>query len=116
MDLNGTRIQELAYYAGYVFASYKGGLLATSDNGMTQIAGCNQFNLSCFANVSRVTFVTTRVFVTTETNGLYSNALSELPAVAGVNDLNNALNAVITISPNRSKDNFNIQLKDIQTE
>jgi hypothetical protein len=56
------------------------------------------------------------VFVTTETNGLYSNSLSELPAVAGVNDLNNALNAVITISPNRSKDNFNIQLKDIQTE
>jgi hypothetical protein len=56
------------------------------------------------------------VFVTTETNGLYSNAFSELPAVAGVNDLKNALNGVITISPNRSKDNFNIQLKDIQTE
>jgi hypothetical protein len=35
MDLNGFRIQELAYYAGYVFASYKGGLLATSDNSMT---------------------------------------------------------------------------------
>ena len=116
MNLDGTKIQELAYYAGYIFASYKGGLLATSDNGTTWIAGGNQFNLPSYTNVSRVTFVTTRVFVTTDNNCLYSNALSELPVVAGVNDINNALNAAITISPNPSKGNFNIQLKDIQTE
>ena len=113
MDLDGTKIQELAYYAGYIFASYKGGLLATSDNGTTWIAGGNQFNLPSYTAVYRIAFVTTRVFVTTENNALYSNALSELPTVTGVNDIDNALSAAISISPNPAKGNFNIQLKDL---
>lgn len=113
MDLDGTKIQELAYYAGYIFASYKGGLLATSDNGTTWIAGGNQFNLPSYTAVYRIAFVTTRVFVTTENNALYSNALSELPTVTGVNDIDNDLSAAISISPNPAKGNFNIQLKDL---
>jgi hypothetical protein len=113
MDLDGTKIQELGYYAGYIFASYKGGLLATSDNGTTWIAGGNQFNLPSYSNINRITFVTTRVFVTTENNALYSNALSELPVVSGVNDVVASLNDKILISPNPNKGNFIIDLKEI---
>jgi Secretion system C-terminal sorting domain len=116
MGLDGTKIQDMAFYGGYIFASYKGGLLATSDNGTTWIAGGNQFNLPSYTNVNRITFVTTRVFVTTENNALYSNALSELPVVSGVNEVNNELKITMRISPNPNNGNFNIQLKDNQIE
>jgi Secretion system C-terminal sorting domain len=116
MGLDGTKIQDMAFYGGYIFASHKGGLLASSDNGTTWIAGGNQFNLPSFTNVSRITFVTTRVFVTTENNALYSNALSELPVVSGAHDINNALKVAMYISPNPSNGNFTIQLKDNQIE
>lgn len=111
MGLDGSKIQEMAYYAGYVFASYKGGLLASSDHGATWIAGGNQFNLPSYTNVRNVTFVTTRVFVSTEYNSLYSNALSELPVVTGVDDLAPYLNANIRISPNPTSSNFNVALQ-----
>ena len=114
MGLDGSKIQDMAYYAGYIFASYKGGLLATSDNGQTWIAGGNQFNLPSYSSVHRISFVTTRVFVSTEFNSVYSNALSELPAlVTGVNDLNSALSASIRIVPNPNDGRFAIQLEDV---
>ena len=114
MGLDGSKIQDMAYYAGYIFASYKGGLLATSDNGQTWIAGGNQFNLPSYTSVHKISFVTTRVFVSTEFNSLYSNALSELPTVVtGVNDLNPALNAAIRIVPNPTDGHFAIQLEDV---
>lgn len=81
IGLNGNKIQAMASYAGYVYASYKGGLLATSDNGQTWQAGGNQFNLPSFTDVNKICFVNTRVFVPTENNAVYSNALSELPAL-----------------------------------
>lgn len=115
MGLDGTKIQDLAFYGGYVFASYKGGLLATSDNGMTWIAGGNQFNLPSYTNVNKIGFVTTRVFVTTENNALYSNSLSELPIIiSGVNDVNAALNADIKISPNPNNGSFSIDLTNLK--
>lgn len=81
IGLNGNNIQAMASFGGYVYASYKGGLLATSDNGATWIAGGNQFNLPSFTDINNVSFVTSRVFVPTENNAVYSNALSELPAL-----------------------------------
>jgi photosystem II stability/assembly factor-like uncharacterized protein len=117
MGLDGSKIQDMAYYAGYIFASYTGGLLATSDNGQTWIAGGNQFNLPSFTSVHRISFVTTRVFVSTEFNSLYSNALSELPAViTGVNEINNALNASIHIFPNPSQGQFVIELQGFKAK
>lgn len=117
MGLDGSKIQDMAYNNGYIFASYKGGLLATSDNGQTWIAGGNQFNLPSYTSVQRISFVTTRVFVSTEFNSLYSNALSELPAVvSGVNDLNPALNATIRIVPNPNDGRFAIQVDDASTK
>ncbi len=113
MGLDGTKIQDMAFNGGYVFASYKGGLLATADSGKTWIAGGNQFNLPSYADVNRITFVTTRVFVSTPANCLYSNALSELPTITtSVNDISSELNAAIEISPNPSNGNFTIELKD----
>lgn len=79
MQLDGSHIQALATYGGYVFASYRGGLLVTDDAGATWEEGGNQFNLPSYTAVNKIAFVTTRVFVTTEQNSLYSNSLSELP-------------------------------------
>jgi Secretion system C-terminal sorting domain len=117
MGLDGTKIQEMAFYNGYIFASYKGGLLATSDNGATWIAGGNQFNLPSYSNINTIAFVTTRVFVATENNGLYSNALSELPVIVSKSDdINNNLNELLIISPNPNEGHFNIQLKEMASE
>ncbi|MEY4937495.1 MAG: hypothetical protein RIS64_3854 [Bacteroidota bacterium] len=113
MGLDGTKIQEMGFYNGYLFASYKGGLLATSDHGTTWIAGGNQFNLPSYSNISTVTFVTTRVFVTTENNGLYSNALSELPAIVSKSDdININLNESVSISPNPNQGQFKLHFKN----
>ncbi len=111
IGLNENKIQALGTYAGYVFASYKGGLVATSDFGQTWIPGGNQFNLPSYTNVYKIDFVTTRVFVTTEHNTLYSNALSELPTV-GITERNNNVGNFI-IYPNPSDGILNIDLKNI---
>lgn len=114
MGLNGNKIEAMAYNAGYVFASYRGGLLATSDNGATWIAGGNQFNLPSYTSVNKITFVTTRVFVTTENNCLYSNALSELPTiVTGVTEINKS-SINLSVYPNPINHEFNIDLKNIK--
>lgn len=112
MGLNGNYIQAMATYAGYVWASYKGGLLATSDYGTTWIAGGNQFNLPSYTNVYKIDFVTTRVFVTTEHNSLYSNALSELPPT-GIDEVASAIGN-FSIYPNPSNGILTIDLKDIK--
>ena len=79
MGLDGDAIQAMGTYGGYVFASYKGGLLATKDEGKTWEKGGNQFNLPSFTDVNKIGFAGERVFVTTENNCIYSNALSEVP-------------------------------------
>ncbi len=113
IGLNGKNIQAMNTYAGYVWASYKGGLLATSDYGATWIAGGNQFNLPSYTDVTKVEFVTTRVFVTTENNGLYSNALSELPVVNGIDEQANSI-GTFNLYPNPSDGNFSINLEAIK--
>jgi photosystem II stability/assembly factor-like uncharacterized protein len=113
MGLNGGNIQAMATYAGYVFASYEGGLLATSDQGATWIAGGNQFNLPSYSNIKKIEFVPTRVFVTTENNGLYSNLLSELPVIIGINEQANEA-GTFNIYPNPSDGNLNVDLRLIK--
>ena len=87
LGLDGDAIQALGNYGGYVFASYKGGLLATSDEGKTWERGGNQFNLPSFTDVNKIGFAGERVFVTTENNCIYSNALSELPINVAFQDV-----------------------------
>ena len=45
-----------------------------------------------------------------------AHALTELPAVTGVNEVNNELNAAISISPNPNNGHFTIDLKDIKAD
>lgn len=107
IGLDGAKVQAMAYNEGYVFASYKGGLLASSDNGITWIPGGNQFNLPSFTDVLKISFVSTRVFVTTENNALYSNALTELPQiVTGVKSKNDLSEASVVLSPNPNNGSF----------
>lgn len=116
MGLNGSHIQAMATNGGYVFASHKGGLLATSDHGNTWIAGGNQFNLPSYADIYRIDFTTNttgRVFVTTPNNSIYSNALSELPALpTGLfnSSENNASNG-IKMSPNPNSGSFCLKIE-----
>ncbi|HNQ61749.1 MAG TPA: T9SS type A sorting domain-containing protein [Bacteroidia bacterium] len=112
IGLDGTKIQAMATYAGYVFASYLGGLLATSDNGQNWIAGGNQFNLPSYTNVKKITFVTTRVFVSTDYNCLYSNSLSELPVITGISGPESNFNNDLLLSPNPSNGSFEVKLMD----
>lgn len=117
MHLDGTKIQAMGTGAGYVWASYKGGLLATSTQGDSWIAGGNQFNLPSFTDVLKIMLVTTRVFVLTENNGLYSNALSEIPTVlvtpTGILTSNTVDNAVIKVAPNPSTGIFNLSSEGV---
>ena len=87
LGLDGNAIQALGNYGGYVFASYKGGLLATKDEGKTWEKGGNQFNLPSFTDVNKIGFAGERVFVTTENNCIYSNALSEVPLNVGFQEV-----------------------------
>jgi hypothetical protein len=117
MNLNPLKIQAMATYAGYIWASYKGGLLASSDGGNTWIAGGTQSNLPSYTDVSKITFVTSRVFVTTENNGLYSNSLSEIPTVAvtptGIFTSSSVNNSALKVSPNPSTGTFNLNTEGI---
>ena len=90
IGLDGTKIEAMATYGGYVFASYQGGLLATKDFGQTWVAGGNQFNLPSYTHVRKISCVTTRVYVVTDNNGLYSNGLSELEVVGNIETAANA--------------------------
>lgn len=111
MGLNGNRIQAMTTYGGYVFASYKGGLLATIDLGASWIAGGNQFNLPTYTNVNKIDLVSTRVFVTTENNSLYSNALSELPPT-GIDEIERNI-GYFNVYPNPSSGIIHVNLNTI---
>lgn len=116
MTLNAGRIQTMAQNGAYIFASYKGGLIASSDNGATWIPGGNQFNLPSFTDVKKISFVTTRVFVSTENNGLYSNALSELPSPAGISETSNENLQYFQLSPNPSHGDFYVCFEKVKAE
>lgn len=77
-------IQSLLENEGYIFAAYRGGVFASADSGANWIPAGNQFNLPTYTSVNQISIAKGRVFASTENNGLYSNALSELPSVTGV--------------------------------
>jgi hypothetical protein len=89
LQLDAEDIEAMGAYGGYIFASYRGGLVASPDQGETWEPGGNQFNLPTYTAVNKIAFVPTRVFVTTENNALYSNGLSELPLHVGVKNYDN---------------------------
>ena len=102
-------IQSMLSNEGYVFAAYRGGIYATSDNGLTWVPGGNQFNFPTFSSINKIGIAKGRVFVTTENNSVYSNGLSELPAITGIGkDMDS--NYGFAIYPNPSNGNVTIAL------
>ncbi len=103
-------IQSILSNEGYVFAAYRGGIYATSDNGLTWVPGGNQFNFPTFSNINKITIAKGRVFVSTENNSVYSNSLSELPAIVTSIDNNPTTNNGIGIYPNPNNGHFKLTL------
>ena len=98
---NSLNIQAMHSNAGWVFASYKGGVFATSDRGVTWVPAGNQFNYPTFSNVFKIGIGTDRIFVTTDNNSLYSNGLAELPALNAIEE-KRTVNDVFSVYPNPS--------------
>ncbi|SFX06159.1 T9SS type A sorting domain-containing protein [Cytophaga hutchinsonii] len=113
LNLNGMQIQALASYAGHIWASCKGGLLVSPDNGATWNEGGNQFNLPSFTDVTKINFVKTRVFVSTENNGLYSNALSEITTITSLFSSTPVNYTALLIAPNPASGAFKLDTKNV---
>lgn len=117
VQLDPTKIQAMSTYGNYIFASYKGGVVASIDNGTTWIPAGNQFNYPSFSDVNKIEFVTTRLFVSSENNSLYSNALVELPNFILTNTRASVMKSdVFFASPNPSNGIFTLQLNKIQNK
>jgi hypothetical protein len=82
--LNPNHIQYIAAVKDYVLASYKGGIVATFNAGDTWGPGGNQFHLPSYSNYHKIAFVTSRIFVTTETNNPQANNIAELAFIDSV--------------------------------
>jgi len=75
--LDPSHIQYLTRVKDYVVASYKGGVVGSYDGGVTWEPGGNQFNLPSYTSIHKISFVTSRIFVTTERNNAHSNGIGE---------------------------------------
>jgi hypothetical protein len=87
-------IQYLYSVKGYVVASFKGGLVATQDNGTTWDEAGTQFNLPSYSDHVKISHISSRIFVTTEKNNAQSNGMAEFPIIDSVLTVNeNLVNA-----------------------
>lgn len=103
-------IQSMLSNGGYVFAAYKGGIFATSDNGNTWVPGGNQFNFPTYSDINKISISKGRVFVTTENNSVYSNALSELPPITVTSIETSNIDNSLNIYPNPNSGKFTVEL------
>lgn len=81
VPLDPTHIQYVTAVKDYVVASYKGGVVGTYDGGVTWVEAGNQFNLPSYTNIRKISFVTSRIFVTTEVNNAQSNGIAEFDLI-----------------------------------
>ncbi|MCW5907118.1 MAG: T9SS type A sorting domain-containing protein [Chitinophagales bacterium] len=81
VPLNPNHIQYMSAVKDYVVASFKGGVVASYDGGVSWVEAGNQFNLPSYTNINKISFVTSRIFVTTETNNAQSNGIAEFELV-----------------------------------
>jgi hypothetical protein len=77
VPINPNRIQYLTAFAGYVMASYQGGVVATEDGGAFWVPAGNH-HLPSYTNIRKISFITTRILVSTDYNSMMSNSLAEL--------------------------------------
>lgn len=88
------KIQYLYSVKGYVVASFKGGLVATHDNGTTWDEAGTQFNLPSYSDHNKISHISSRILVTTEKNNAQTNGMSEFAIIDSVLSVNeNLVNA-----------------------
>jgi photosystem II stability/assembly factor-like uncharacterized protein len=75
--LQPNHIQYMTSYNGYMIASFKGGVVATVNEGNTWIRGGHQFHLPSYSNIHKIGFINSRIMVTTDDNSMMSNSLVE---------------------------------------
>jgi photosystem II stability/assembly factor-like uncharacterized protein len=84
VNLSSTEVSAMAANRGYVFAAVKGAVLATGDDGMTWMDVGTPFNIPSYAQIAKISFSSSKIFINTLTNFLYSNLLAELPAIINI--------------------------------
>lgn len=99
-----------------VAAGYKGGVHATIDDGANWYPTNVILYIPEYADASEISFTSssTRIFIRTPSNSLYSNGVAELPAV-GIREYENSVGKIV-ISPNPNKGVFSVNLKNVQAE
>ncbi|MCE3227687.1 MAG: heme utilization protein [Bacteroidetes bacterium] len=108
--LSSMNILSIATGSIWVVAGYKGGVNASSNGGLNWQVPGTLFYIPAFADVTNISFssLSTRVFVGTPHNSLYSNGTAEFPVGIKENVLNE--NAFV-VYPNPSKGIFTIAVK-----
>ena len=90
--------------------------MASADNGQTWIENLTQFNLPSYADINKITFTSgsaSRAFVSTPDNGIYSNAISELPPVLGLkNQADIFSSSIFNIFPNPNSGIFKLSFTE----
>jgi len=77
VPLTTQHITNVQSFAGFVLASYRGGIAASTDNGDTWVRAGHQFHLPSYSLFNKFDFVTSRIFITTEHNSAQTNSLGE---------------------------------------
>ncbi len=81
VPLDPTHIQYVTAVKDWVVVTYRGGIVGTFDGGATWEPAGNQNNIPSYADINKVSFVSSRVFLTTPTNNTHSGGISELELV-----------------------------------
>ncbi len=84
VNVDSNEIFAMNSYKGYVFASVKGAVFATNDEGKNWMDAGTPFNLPSYTAIGKIGFTSARVFVSTNSNFIYSNQLAELPAIINI--------------------------------
>lgn len=106
-------ITSLGAAGQWVAAGFKGGVYATYDQGLSWKALNVMQYLPQYADVTAISFTTisTRIFVATPYNSLYSNGVAELPT--GLRSVQQSIGEVM-VSPNPNNGNFTVSIKDLR--
>jgi photosystem II stability/assembly factor-like uncharacterized protein len=97
VSLDPSHIQYMTTVKDWVIATFKGGVVGTTDGGNTWEPAGNQFNLPSYTNIYKASYVKSRLFVTSEKNSAYAQGMGELASLDTVLTVNattvNALQA-----------------------
>lgn len=97
----------------WIVAGYKGGVHSTFDDGISWMPTNVELYIPSYSDVTNISFTSasTRVFIGTPHNSLYSNATSEL--AVGIKEYEYAIGKV-NVYPNPNNAQFNISFKNLK--